>query len=324
MHLTAMFEAMEHGTLRSAWVIGENPAQSEADVQRARRLLAGLDCLVVSDLVMTRTAELASVVFPATATWCEGEGTVTSSERRVQRVRKALEPPRGARDDIAIIAEMARRLGRDWGAVTAESLWNELRTLSPMHTGMSWAKIEALGGVPWPCPDDASPGQPFLHGRLWEEDPVQRGRAAPFSVVIDDPPVDLLSEEFPLRMTTGRRLDSFNTGVQTAAYASPMRADHQIYLSPEDAKRHGVADGARVRVSSRRGALETVVAIDPSLREGLAFMTLHAPELADTNVLTIDATDPRSGTAEFKATAIRVEALPAGAGAGGAHAARKR
>ena len=121
MHLTAMFEAMEHGTLKSAWIIGENPAQSEADGQRCRRLLEGLEHLVVSDLVLTKTAEMAHVVFPSTAAWCESEGTVTSSERRVQRCRKALDPPAGARDDIDVIAEMARRLGRDWGNPDAAS-----------------------------------------------------------------------------------------------------------------------------------------------------------------------------------------------------------
>jgi len=228
----------------------------------------------------------------------------------VQRVRKALEPPAGAHDDIRILADVARRLGRDWGEAGAEDLWNELRSLSPMHRGMSWARLEALGGIPWPCPDETSEGSPFLHARLWDDDPARRGRLAPFSVVEDDPPVDRLSDEFPLRLTTGRRLDSFNTGVQTHAYASPLRRDHPLFLSPEDAQRLGVESGERVSVRSRRGAIEVEVAIEPSLREGLAFMTMHAPDRADTNVLTIDATDPRSGTAEFKATAVRVEKLP--------------
>jgi formate dehydrogenase major subunit len=317
MHLTQMFEAMEHGTLTSAWIIGENPAQSEADGQRCRRLLTGLDHLVVSDLVLTKTAELAHVVFPSSAAWCESEGTVTSSERRVQRCRKAIDPPAGARHDIDVIAEMARRLGRDWGAPSPHDLWQELRTLSPMHGGMSWERLEALGGIQWPCPDESSAGEPFLHARLWETDPAKRGVPAPFSVVIDAPPVDTLSAEFPLRLTTGRRLDSYNTGVQTRSYASPNRKDHPLFLSPEDAAALGLADGAPVRVSSRRGTIKTLLCVDPTLRPGLAFMTPHAPDIVDTNVLTIDATDPRAGTAEFKATAIRVEpadAVTAGAG----------
>ena len=306
-HLTAMFESMEHHELQSVWVIGENPAQSEADVVHTRKLLSELDHMVVSDIVMTRTAEMAHVVFPASASWCESEGTVTSSERRVQRVRKALDPPGEARDDFWIIAEMARRMGHDWGEVTAEKLWNELRTLSPMHGGMSYARLEAEGGIAWPCPDEASPGASFLHARLWETDPALRGEAAPFSVVVDDPPVDKLTREYPLRLTTGRRLDSFNTGVATGSYASPLRFDHPIFVSPEDLANLGLHEAERVAVVSRRGRVETEIAVDTNLRPGLVFMTFHAPDLVDTNIITIDATDPRSGTAEFKAAAVRIE-----------------
>ena len=306
-HLTAMFESMAHGELRSAWIIGENPADSEADVVHTRKLLAGLDHLVVSDIVLTRTAEMAHVVFPASASWCESEGTVTSSERRVQRVRKALNAPGEARDDFQIIAELARRMGHEWGEVTAEKLWNELRTLSPMHGGMSYARLEAEGGLAWPCPDESSPGASFLHARLWENDPAARGEPAPFSVVIDDPPVDKITREYPLRLTTGRRLDSFNTGVSTGAYASPLRFDHPIFVSPEDLASLGLVAGERVAIVSRRGQVETEIAVDTNLRSGLVFMTFHAPDLVDTNVITIDATDPRSGTAEFKAAAVRIE-----------------
>ena len=117
-HLTQMFHAMERGELRTLYVIGENPAQSEADINHARKLLGALDLLVVQDIVMTRTAEMADVVLPGTASWCEAEGTVTNSERRVQRVRKALDPPGDARDDTWILAELARRLGHDWGQPT--------------------------------------------------------------------------------------------------------------------------------------------------------------------------------------------------------------
>ena len=146
-HLSLMFEAMERGELTACYIIGENPLRSEADTGRARKLLEGLEHFVVQDMFLTDTAKLASVVLPATATWCEAEGTVTSSERRVQRVRQALEPPPGARDDIQIICEIARRLGADWGKPSAEDLWNELRTLSPMHAGMSYRRLEELGGI---------------------------------------------------------------------------------------------------------------------------------------------------------------------------------
>src|SRR5207342_2762407 len=138
---TQMFEAMEHGELSALYVIGENPASSEADVGRARKLMGNLDTLIVQDLFMTKTAEMADVVLPASNAAFESEGTVTNSERRVQRVRKALEPPGEARDDIWIIAQLADRLGAHWGGeVTPHAAWEELRTLSPMHAGMSWER----------------------------------------------------------------------------------------------------------------------------------------------------------------------------------------
>jgi formate dehydrogenase major subunit len=288
-------------------VIGENPAQGEADQTRAVRLLERLDHLVVQDLFLTATAQLADVVFPAASTLGESEGTVTSSERRVQRVRKAVEPPGDARDDIEIVYELGSRLGFDLGSPVAEDIWNEVRRLSPMHAGMSYARLEELGGIQWPCWDDEHPGEPFLHGRLWDD--VVESRA-PFMPVRHSPPVDLLDTDFPLRLTTGRRLESFNTGVQTGGFSSPLHVDAEaLRVSPEDGVRYGLVDGGRALVSSRRGAVEAPVAFDSTLRPGLAFMNLHFPDLVDTNVLTIDATDPLSGTAEFKATAIRVEAV---------------
>ena len=310
-HLSLMFEAMERGELTSCYIVGENPVQSEADGDRTARLLGGLEHLVVQDIFLTKTAELADVVLPATATWAESQGTVTSSERRVQRVRRALDPPAGARDDIEIICDLARRLGDDWGHPSAEEVWDELRSLSPMHAGMSYARLEDLGGIQWPCPDERHPGERFLHGRLWEEDPDRRGPPAPFTPVEFEPPVDQLSEEFPIRLTTGRRLDSFNTGVQSGRYRSPIRRPETLNLSPEDVARLDLSEGERVRVASRRAAVEAPVHVDPTLRPGLAFMTLHFPDEVATNRLTLDAWDPKSGTAEFKATAIRVEKLGA-------------
>jgi predicted molibdopterin-dependent oxidoreductase YjgC len=313
-HLTDMFHAMEQGRLHSLYVIGENPAQSEADATRTRRLLESLDHLVVQDLVLTRTAEMAHVVLPAAATWCEGEGTVTNSERRVQRVRKAMEPPGEAHDELEILADLANRLGHPWPRPTARQVWDELRSLSPMHGGMSYERLEALGGIQWPCPDESHPGTPFLHGRLWEN--PARGPRAPFSAVAFEPPVDELTEEFPIRLTTGRRLDSFNTGVQTRAYASPLRAAETLDLSPLDGARYGVTEGEVVRASSRRGSVLVPVRFDPGLRPGLAFMTLHFPDQVETNVLTIEASDPKSGTSEFKASAIRIDRIPSAASSG--------
>jgi predicted molibdopterin-dependent oxidoreductase YjgC len=314
MHLTAMFEAMGTGDLRALYVIGENPAQSEADSTHAVQLLEGLDHLVVQDIFLTKTAELADVVFPGSASWCESEGTVTNSERRVQRTRKALNPPGSARDDISIIVSLAAKMGHDWTygetpLEVAEAVWDEMRALSPMHFGMSYARLTELSGIQWPCPSPDTLEPSFLHGRLWADDLADRGRLAPFSVVIDDPPTDTLSVEFPLRLTTGRRLDSYNTGVQSGAFASPLRFGETVDVSPEDGRRLNILDGEIVSVASRRGTIQAPVRIDQSLRPGLVFMTYHFPEQVDVNTLTIESIDPKSGTAEFKASAVRIDKL---------------
>ena len=154
---------------------------------------------------------------------------MTNSERRVQRVRKALEPPQGARDDIEIILAIARRLGHDWTYDSSEAVWDELRSLSPdarrHELRSAWRSWAASSG---PAPHEDSLEPTWLHGRLWAEDPAERGMPAPFSVVVDDPPVDVLDDDFPLRLTTGRRLDSYNTGVQSGGFASPLRFGETI------------------------------------------------------------------------------------------------
>jgi predicted molibdopterin-dependent oxidoreductase YjgC len=310
-HLSEMFEAMEHGELRTLYVMGENPAQSEADSKKSLKLLENLECLIAQDILMTKTCEMADVVLPSSASWCEADGgTVTNSERRVQRMRKALDPPGQARDDHWIISELARRLGHDWGQPTLEQVWDELRSLSPMHRGMSYGRLEEHGGLQWPCPSEDHPGSPFLHARLWAE-PVQ-GPLAPFSITPWTPPIDELNDEFPIRLTTGRRLDSYNTGVQSNLYRSPLRRGETLDLCPEDATKLGVEPGEVVQISSRRGSIQAPVRLDSGLRPGLAFMTMHFPDDVDVNVLTIDSTDPKSGTAEFKATAVRVDKLNGG------------
>jgi formate dehydrogenase major subunit len=305
-HISLMQEAMDDGELRSLFIMGENPLQSEADSGAMATRLKNLDFLVVQDIFMTATAEQADVVLPA-AGWGEVEGTFTSSERRVQRVRKAVDGPGESRDDVEIISELARAMGYEWPTPSAEQAWDEMRVLSPLHGGMSYQRLEQEGGLQWPCVDDDDPGAIFLHGRLWER-PVTTTRA-PFSIVEHSPPLDKLDEEYPIRLTTGRRLDSYNTGVQSGRYESPRRIWGVLDLSPEDAAGLGVAEGEEVKVTSRRGSIEAPVRLDRSLRPGLAFMAIHFPDDLDVNVLTIEAWDPKSGTAEFKATAVRVEAM---------------
>jgi formate dehydrogenase major subunit len=305
-HLTQMFEAMDADKLKGLYVIGENPAQSEPNTEHALSMLGKLEFMVCQDIFLTRTAGMADVVFPAAADWCEAEGTVTSSERRVQRVRPALAPPGEARTDIAIISVFAEAMGRGWGYPSAEEVWDELRSLSPPHAGMSYRRLEELGGIQWPCTDENDPGSQFLHARLWSDDV---GTPAPFIPVDYLPPADQLTDDYPLRMTTGRHLDGFNTGVQSGGFDSPMRIGATIDISPDDAERLAIEPNELVRVASRRGSIEAPVRIDPGLRPGLTFMAVHYPDEIDVNELTIEAWDPKSGTAEFKATAVRIEKL---------------
>ncbi len=229
---------MESGELTAVYCIGENPVSSEADSQHATKLLESLDTLIVQDIFMTKTAEIADVVFPAANSAFESEGTVTNSERRVQRVRKALEPP-GEREGRHLDHRPARdaarvRLGRPHAA---RGVGRTPLALSdaPGHdvgaAGLDGRRAMAvLGRGP---SRHAVPARAPVGGRS----PAERLRAAPFSVVIDDPPVDELTDEYPIRLTTGRRLDSFNTGVQTGGYSSPLRRPEEIELSQEDAER---------------------------------------------------------------------------------------
>jgi predicted molibdopterin-dependent oxidoreductase YjgC len=305
--MTQMFEAMEKKTFKSLFIIGENPVQSDADMHHTTHLLEGLDHLVVFDIFMTKTAELANVVLPSAAGWCESEGTVTNSERRVQRIRKALDPPEGAKQELWVISEIAKRLGTDWGQPTAQEVWNEVRELGgEMMGGMSYERLEKEMGLQWPCPDESHPGTMYLHERLWTDDV---GTPAPFSVVLHELPIEQPDEEYPLILTTGRRLSDYNTGVQSGGFDSPLRRSESVDMHIKDVERLGFVDGQPVRITSRRGSVVAPVRVDPSLRPGLVFMTFHFQDDVAVNVLTINATDPKAGTAEFKACAVKVEPI---------------
>ena len=247
---------------------------------RRGRRWRGLDHLVVQEIFLTRTAEFAHVVLPAAATWCEGEGTVTNSERRVQRVRKAIDPPAGATDELWIIsrdrAPPRPRLGR---ADAPKQVWNEFRAVAPHFAGgMSYARLEALGGIQWPCPDESHPGETFLHGRLWEV--PRRGRPAPFSVVQHEPPVERPDAEYPLLLTTG----------PPARVVQHRRADRRLRLAARTTARRSTS-----RPKTRRGSASPTAQpcrdrLAPRPRDraganrlrvfapGMVFMTLHFPD----------------------------------------------
>ena len=308
MTMTQMFEAMEHRAFHGLFIIGENPVQSEADQEHTIGLLKSLSHLVVFDIFMTKTAQLADVVLPSVAGWCESDGTVVNSERRVQRIRKALEPPGDARQETWVLSEIAKRLGTDWGHPEPAEIWEEVRSLAPdMFGGMSYARLESENGLQWPCPDASHPGTMFLHDRLWRE-PLE-GPRVPFSVVEHELPVERPDAHYPFMLTTGRRLSDYNTGVQSGGFDSPLRRSESVQMHPEDANRFEFADGEPVRISSRRGSVVAPVRFDTTLKPGLVFMTFHFQDEVSTNLLTIEASDKKSGTAEFKACAVKIESL---------------
>lgn len=307
MTLSEMMHAMDEGHMTNLYIIGENPVQSDADSNAVGKRLENLDHLVVQDIFLTRTAEYAHVVLPSAAAWCESDGTFTNSERRVQLVRKAIESPGSAKDDVEIMRLVAERMGYHWPTQTAEQVWDDLRAVSPRHFGMTYKMLQERGGLQWPFPDENGPETPFLHARLWEKDPEKRGMLAQFGTPEHSLPKDKLDDDFPLRLTTGRRLTDYNTGVQSGGFNSPIRFGACIDLSPEDMARLDVIEGEWVRITSRRGSVLAPVRQEPGLRPGLLFMACNFPDEVDVNALTIEENDPISGTAEFKATAVRVE-----------------
>jgi predicted molibdopterin-dependent oxidoreductase YjgC len=336
-----MMDAVERGEIRCMYVIGENPAQSDADEHHHDKLFGSLDLLVVQDILMTKTARMADVVLPAAASWAETEGTVINSERRVQRVRKVVDPPGEARPDEFIIQDIANRMGANWSFETAEDVWNEVRRLAPKFSGISYERLEKYGGIQWPCLDgsfeeisDITPkeqlaastrgaenaegtaitadvvekpqaGTRYLHAQLWADEVEKR---VPFHPVDHEGPVEMPDEEYPYQLTTGRRLAFHNTGTMTQDYKKVKDPEELLEICEEDVQKLGIEDGDFVRVSSRRGTVPKIKArVTDRVRPGLLFMGFSFPDQVPTNLLTINAVDPLSGTAELKACAVKIE-----------------
>ncbi len=196
-------------------------------------------------------------------------------------------------------------MGAHWSYTSAEQIWDELRALSPIHAGMSYKRLEEHRGLQWPCYDETHPGERGMHWRLWRDPLI--GAQVPFMPTEYEPPVDQVDATYPFTLTTGRRLEFYNTGVQSGLYDSARPQEEFIEMNPDDAAERGISEGALVRAWSRRGSLTVRAHLNPGLYRGLAFMTLHFPDQTMTNKLTIHATDPKSGTAEFKASAINIE-----------------
>ncbi|MCQ4332769.1 formate dehydrogenase subunit alpha [Natronomonas sp. F2-12] len=302
------FEAIHDGDVRGLYVMGENPALSEPDIGHANKALEETDFLVVQDLFMTETAEHADVVLPAAA-FAEKSGTFTNTERRVQRVGKALDPPGEARQDWEILQSLANRIdhdGRRWDYETPTEIFEELTDVTPIYAGMSHERIETEGGLQWPCPDADHPGTRFLY-----EDGFNFSDGMARFVPADmGEPGELPTETYPLTLTTGRVLYHFHTGTLTRRVEAIT--DHVpesfVEIHPETAGTLGIEGGDTVRVESERGHIDVRAKVTERPGKGVVFVPMHFADGA-VNTLTGERYDPTSGIPEYKVASVRIERI---------------
>jgi len=317
--VTEMVEGCLTGRVRAMYVVGENPLLSEPDLNHARKALEQLDFLVVQDLFLHETAELAHVFLPAAA-FAEKEGTFTNSERRVQRVRKIVEPPGEARPDWWITAELARRVARrlgipargfDYGG--AAQVFDEMAALVPFLGGLSHSRLDSEGGLQWPCPTPDHPGTRFLYG---ESFPRGKGKFVP---AIQGPlAAELPDPDYPFILNTGRLLYHWHGGTITRRVAGLLELAPRLQVSihPADARRLRLRDGDPVRVRSRRGELEGFASLTDAVRAGEIFVPFVKLAESAANFLSSSAHDPGSKIPEYKVCAVSVERIPTGVDAG--------
>jgi formate dehydrogenase alpha subunit len=296
----AMQHAARDGRVRCLLIMGENPVVTDPAQHEVSRALAALDDLIVFELFLTDTAKLASVVFPA-ASFAEKDGTFTSTERRVQRVRRAIPPPGQARPDWVILDALAARLGRPFGWTSACQIFDEMAALTPIYAGMSYDRLERAG-LHWPCPSAGHPGTPILH-----EDRCVRGRGRLIPVV-DTLPAELPDEAYPLQLTTFRLHHQYGCGSMTRRAPLLERENPRglLWINPVDAGARRISEGSDVRVRSRRGEVTTRAIVSTSVPPGVVAMPYHFSE-APSNLVTNDALDPISRMPELKVCAVAVD-----------------
>jgi len=288
--------------IKALYVLGENPVLSDPDSTHVIKSLEKLDLLVVQDIFLTETAALADVVLPASS-FAEKDGTFSNTERRVQRVRKAIDPPGQAKADWEIIAAVSAAMGYPMSYTSAEEIFDEMRGLTPSYAGISYTRLER-GGLQWPCPNEEHPGTQYLHAGQFS-----RGLGK-FHMVEHVPPAELPDADYPLVLSTGRRLAHYHTGTMTRR--SPLLEAHygqeHLEISYEDAAALHIADGEVVRVTSRRGEIEIKARVTDIVAPGLVFTSFHFRE-SSANMLTNPVYDPVSKIPEFKVCAVRVEKI---------------
>ena len=300
--MTEMFEAAGQADIKAMYIMGENPVLSDPDSNHVIEALEKLDFLVVQDIFMTETAEKADVVLPA-ASFAEKEGTFTNTERRIQLVRKAIPCIGQSKPDWEIITALAKQMGYNWNYSNAEQIMSEIVKITPSYGGISYHRLEEKG-LQWPCPNPDHPGTKFLHA-----DKFARGRGK-FHLVDYLEPHEVPDADYPLWLLTGRMLYQFHTGSMSrrSNALEEIYSEELAMLHPDDASALGIEDAETVRVSSRRGEVETKVQVTDHVPRGSIFMTFHFAE-TPTNKLTINATDPICKIPELKACAVKVEKI---------------
>jgi formate dehydrogenase major subunit len=298
-----VINAIHDGVVRGMYIMGENPAMSDPDVQHAREALAKLEHLVVQDLFITETARYADVILPASA-WPEKNGTVTNTNRQVQIGRKALPLPGDAREDWWIIQEIARRMGLDWLYGHPSDVFAEMKQAMPSLEGITWERLERESSVTYPCDAEDQPGHDIVFGDGFPT-PSGRGKFVPVEIV---PPAEEPDEHYPMVLTTGRQLEHWHTGAMTrrASVLDALEPEAVASMAPSDLRRMGVTPGATVRVMTRRGAIELKARADGAIPPGMVFIPFCYAEAA-ANVLTNPQLDPFGKIPEFKFCAARIE-----------------
>jgi len=301
--LVETIEAAHRKEIKAIYLVGENPALSDPDARHVQEALARLEFFVVQDIFLSETAKLAHVVLPA-ASFAEKDGTFTNTERRVQLVRKAIEPIGDSKPDWWIVCQVAQKLGaKGFDYSHPSDIMEEIRNLTPSYGGISYQRLEN-GGLQWPCPIDDHPGTPILHTNIFVRG---KGRFIPLKYI---PPGEMPDENYPLILTTGRNLYHFHTGTMTRKVAglNAMEPEGVVEISPLDASQLGIAQGDKVKINSRRGEVITKAKITEALPPGVVFMAFHFAESA-ANILTNPKLDPVSKIPELKVSAVKVEKL---------------
>jgi formate dehydrogenase major subunit len=302
-------DAAHRGEIKGIYIMGENPAMSDPDVEHVREGLAKLEHLVVQDIFLTETAKYADVVLPASA-WPEKDGTVTNTNRQVQRGRAALPLHRNARQDLWIIQEIARRIGLDWSYAGPADVFAEMKQAMPSLDNITWERLEREDSVTYPCDAEDQPGNEIVFGDGFPT-ASGRGRLVPAAII---PPAEEPDAEYPMVLTTGRQLEHWHTGAMTrrASMLDELEPEAVASLAPAELRRLGIAAGEQIRVTTRRGTIELKARSDSAVAPGQVFIPFCYAEAA-ANVLTNPQLDPFGKIPEYKFCAAKVEPATAAA-----------